>query len=101
MSNPSQGAGRSTTLHIDDVFQRSLLQRRVLLARGSGFKVGFSEVDATVCVQLLAEHGRMPAHAGRTLRERQRKTEVEQRLEGLDREASLLRLHLKRVISQT
>lgn len=56
--------------------------------------------ESSGCLQLMAEYGRMPASAGRTLRERQRKAEVEQRLEAIDRGASLLRLQLKRLISR-
>ena len=46
---------------------------------------------------LDAEYAKMPASSGRTLRERERKRQLEDRLEQLGREISSLRLELKRV----
>ncbi|KAK9809162.1 hypothetical protein WJX72_010452 [[Myrmecia] bisecta] len=47
--------------------------------------------------QLEAEYARMPPTAGRTIRERNRKAEVEARLEEVAREASNIRLQLKKL----
>lgn len=46
---------------------------------------------------LEAEYARMPLGAGRSLRERNRKAVVEQRLELLNKEISAVRMQLKRI----
>ncbi len=47
--------------------------------------------------ELSCEFAKMPAHGGRTIAERRRKAQLEARLEAIDREASTLRLQLKRL----
>ncbi len=47
--------------------------------------------------ELESEFAKMPLHGGRTLRERQRKVEVETRLEERRKEISNTRLQLKRL----
>lgn len=47
--------------------------------------------------QLEAEYARMPANAGRTLRERRRKAEVEERMDELGHLISNVRLNLKKM----
>ena len=47
--------------------------------------------------ELEAEFARMPSHAGRNLKERRRKTEIEQRFEALDRSASGIKLQLRKL----
>lgn len=47
--------------------------------------------------KLDAEYAKMPLHGGRNARERARKVEVEERLEVINREASALRLALKKI----
>ena len=52
--------------------------------------------------QLHAEYARMPeTSAGRTIAERRRRAEVESWLDGNSREASNIRLQLKRLNAQT
>lgn len=46
---------------------------------------------------LETEYAKMPGGAGRTMKERQRKAEVEARLEELGREISKVRLSLKKL----
>jgi hypothetical protein len=46
-------------------------------------------------VQIVAELGRLGLSSGRTIAVRQHKAEMERRLEGLNRETSLLRAQLK------
>lgn len=47
--------------------------------------------------KLEAEYARMPRHAGRNLKERKRKTDIEARFETLDTEVFGIRLQLKRL----
>ena len=47
--------------------------------------------------ELEAEFARMPSHAGRNLKERRRKTDIEQRFEVLDRSASGIKLQLRKL----
>ena len=46
---------------------------------------------------LQAEFAKMPAHGGRSQKERERKRAVEQRIEELNREVSAARLALKKL----
>ncbi|KDD74966.1 hypothetical protein H632_c959p2, partial [Helicosporidium sp. ATCC 50920] len=47
--------------------------------------------------QLESEHARMPTHTtGKTMRERQRRQQVEERLDEIAKECSYLRLRIKR-----
>ncbi len=46
---------------------------------------------------LEAEYARMPSHAGRNLRERRRKTDIESRFEALDHDVNSIRLQLKKL----
>lgn len=47
--------------------------------------------------ELEAEYARMPSHAGRNLKERKRKTDIEDRFETIDHDVNSLRLQLKRL----
>lgn len=47
--------------------------------------------------ELEAEYARMPSHAGRNLKERKRKTDIEYRFEIIDHDVNSLRLQLKRL----
>ena len=47
--------------------------------------------------ELEAEYARMPSHAGRNLKERARKTDIEQRFDKLDNEVFSIRLQLKKL----
>ena len=47
--------------------------------------------------ELEAEYARMPSHAGRNLKERRRKSDIESRFENLDHEVNSIRLHLKKL----
>ena len=47
--------------------------------------------------ELQAEYARMPSHAGRNLKERKRKTDIEARFETLDHEVFSIRLQLKKL----
>lgn len=49
---------------------------------------------------LEAEYAKMPQHGGRTLRERQRKSEVEGRMEELAKAISATRLQLKKLLGK-
>ena len=47
--------------------------------------------------ELEAEYARMPSHAGRNLKERKRKTDIECRFEVLDQDVNSIRLQLKKL----
>ena len=47
--------------------------------------------------ELEAEYARMPSHAGRNLKERKRKTDIECRFEVLDQDVKSIRLQLKKL----
>ncbi len=47
--------------------------------------------------EVSCEFAKMPTHGGRSIAERRRKAELEARLEAIDRDASTLRLQLKRL----
>lgn len=47
--------------------------------------------------ELEAEYARMPSHAGRNLKERMRKTEIESRFETLHHDVNSIRLQLKKL----
>lgn len=47
--------------------------------------------------ELEAEYARMPSHAGRSIRERRRKRDIESRFEVLDHGVNSIRLHLKKL----
>lgn len=47
--------------------------------------------------ELEAEYARMPSHAGRNLKERKRKADIESRFESLDHDINSIRLHLKKL----
>ena len=47
--------------------------------------------------ELEAEYARMPSHAGRNLKQRMRKTQIESRLEALHHDVNSIRLQLKKL----